>query len=173
VDSATSVVATLLSSRGPRRMLMDEISLWNEARDGTGGESGVGGDGGGGTAAAAAGWAEDEVGGFAGPSGAAGLPSGVEFDEGAIVLDGSVVFARGGGFGHGAVEAESPAVAAQAIAAAVHEALDFGAVSPAGPLTMLEGGCVLPICQRQHLAAPGSHTVEVLGLVPTSVCLCH
>ena len=40
---------------------------------------------------------------------------------------------------------------------------------------MLGGGCVLPVCQRQHLAAPGSHTVEVVGagtnfslLVPVS-----
>ena len=35
--------------------------------------------------------------------------------------------------------------------------------STTGGIGMLGGGCVLPICQRQHLAAPGSHTVEVVG----------
>ena len=28
---------------------------------------------------------------------------------------------------------------------------------------MLAGGCILPVCQRQQLSAPGSHTVEVVG----------
>ena len=36
--------------------------------------------------------------------------------------------------------------------------------STTGGVGMLAGGCVLAVCQRQHyLAAPGSHTVEVVG----------
>ena len=35
--------------------------------------------------------------------------------------------------------------------------------STTGGIGMLGGGCILPICQRQHLSAPGSHTVEVVG----------
>lgn len=118
---------------------MDEISLWNEARDGTGDESGVGGEGDCGAAAAAVGWAEVEVCGFAASSGAVGPPLGVEFDEGAVMLDGGVSVAGGGGVEQGDVEAASPAVAGQAIAAAAQGVVDFGAVSPAGPVTAMEG----------------------------------
>jgi len=35
--------------------------------------------------------------------------------------------------------------------------------STTGGIGMLGGGCIMPICQRQHLSAPGSHTVEVVG----------
>jgi hypothetical protein len=35
--------------------------------------------------------------------------------------------------------------------------------STTGGIGMLAGGCILPVCQRQHLSAPGSHTVEVVG----------
>ena len=35
--------------------------------------------------------------------------------------------------------------------------------STTGGVGMLAGGCILPVCQRQQLSAPGSHTVEVVG----------